>query len=266
MAPVISEYMGRLMLAGYNQKFRKEILEKALRIYDQMVKNDFEGAQPIFRPKDWQKIERRKNKEKKKNNWANKGGHIAPIFVPPTPNGELAKILRNVADCDAEAGVKFKIVETGGRAVKTQLQKPNPTETAGCDEPDCLACRTGRGDGGNCHSTGANYAVECQLCPDGAKGLYLGETSRNLYSRGVEHQERYRNGSSKSFMVKHQQRQHRGLAGLYTAKVTANTRDCLTRQVREAVEIRRCQVPVLNTKTEWHQPPLWQVQNEIYRG
>ena len=67
-------------------------------------------------------------------------------------------------------------------------------------------------------------------------------------------------------MKKHQDRQHRGVAGAYTARVTASTRDCLTRQVREAVEIRRCGQPVLNGKTEWHQPALWQIQNEIYRG
>ena len=231
-----------------------------------MLKDSQEGIRPIFRHKDWQKVERRKENEIRKNNWASRGGHVAPIFVPPTPNGELAARLRQIANNEAEAGVEFKIVETGGRTMKKQFQKSNPMEMAGCEDGNCLPCRTGRGDGGRCHSSGVNYAVECQLCPDGAKGLYLGETSRNLYSRGVEHQERYRNGSSKSFMVKHQQRQHRGLAGLYTAKVTANTRDCLTRQVREAVEIRRCQVPVLNTKTEWHQPPLWQVQNEIYRG
>ena len=121
-------------------------------------------------------------------------------------------------------------------------------------------------EGGNCHSSGVNYAVECQLCPDGAKSLYLGETSRNLYSRGLEHEGNYRNGSQKSFMGKHQARIHQGMAGEYTAKVTASTRDCLTRQVREAVQIRRCTVPVMNSKTEWYQPALWQVQNELYRG
>ena len=266
VAPVISEYMGRLMSAGYNQKFRKETLQKALRIYDQMLEDDFNGVKPIFRAKDWQPAERRRRKEQKKNNWANKGGHIAPIFVPPTPNGELAHILRKVADSEAEAGVRFKIVESGGRAIKSLVQKSNPMETPGCEEPDCLPCRTGRGDGGNCHGTGANYAVECQLCPDGAKGLYLGETSRNLYSRCQEHEDNYRNGSQNSFMKKHQARRHPGMAGAYAAKVTARTGDCLTRQVREAVEIRRCQVEVLNSKTEWHQPALWRIQNEIYRG
>ena len=63
-----------------------------------------------------------------------------------------------------------------------------------------------------------------------------------------------------------QVKEHQGREGQYTAKVTANIRDCLTRQVREAVEIRRCEVLVLNGKTEWHQPALCQIQNEIYRG
>ena len=174
--------------------------------------------------------------------------------------------MRLVVKKEAEEGVKLKIVETGGRSIKTQVQMNNPTQTAGCSKPDCLACRTGKGDGGNCHSSGVNYSVECQLCPDGGKSLYLGETSRNLYSRGLEHEEKYRNGSAKSFMRKHQVKEHQGVAGEYTARVTASTRDCLTRQVREAVEIRRCQVPVMNGKTEWHQPALWQVQNELYRG
>ena len=266
VAPVISEYMGRLMVAGYSQAFRKKILEKALRIYDQMGRDEAEGIRPIYRPKDWCPAERRRAKERKKNNWSNKGGHMAPIFVPPTPNGELAKALRRIADQEAEDGVRFKIVETGGRTVQSQVQKSNPMETAGCEEPDCLPCRTGRGTGGSCHATGVNYSVECQLCPDGARGLYLGETSRNLYSRCQEHEEKYRNGSEKSFMGRHQDRKHGGAAGAYTAKVTANTRDCLTRQVKEAVQIRRCQVEVLNSKTEWHQPALWQVQSEIYRG
>ena len=40
---------------------------------------------------------------------------MAPIFVPPTPNGELAARLRKIATTEAEAGVNFRIVETGDR-------------------------------------------------------------------------------------------------------------------------------------------------------
>jgi hypothetical protein len=117
VAPVVTEYMGRMAVAGYTKKFRKNTLERSIRIYDQMVKDDQDGIKPIFRPKDWQKVERRKAREAKKHSWSSKGGFVAPIFVPPTPNGELAARLRKIAATEAEAGVNFRIVETGGRSV-----------------------------------------------------------------------------------------------------------------------------------------------------
>ena len=45
----------------------------------------------------------------------------------------------------------------------------------------------------------------------------------------------------KSFMLKHQEKEHQGRPGNYKAKVTATAKDCLTRQVREAVHLRRVQ-------------------------
>ena len=266
VAPVISRYMARMMQAGYPELYRKNTLCKAIRIFDKMRKDDQEGTRPIYRPKDWNISARRREKRKKQHNWSTVGGHIAPIFVPPTPNGELAKAMRKVAEQEAEAGVSFRIVETGGRSVKTILQKTNPTATTGCMDTDCLPCKAGRGSGGNCRNCNVNYEVECQLCPAEERSKYIGETARNLFTRGKEHSDRYRNRSKKSFMLKHQTKKHQGMAGSYTAKVTGSSRDCLTRQVREAVMIRRCPVPVLNSKTEWHQPALWRIQNEILRG
>ena len=266
VAPVITQYLSRMMQAGYPERYRKDVLQHALNIYDKMVKDDREGSRPLYRPKDWQVEQRMKDKKKKKHSWSTKGGHVAPIFVPPTPNSELASILKDVVDRESEAGVSFKIVETGGKTVKTVVQKSNPTATAGCTDVDCVACRQGRGEGGNCRGSGINYEVECRMCPDEERSKYIGESARNLFTRGREHETRYRNRNQKSFMRKHQQEKHQGAAGVFTAKVTGSARDCLTRQVREAVEIRRCQVPVMNSKSEWHQPALWQVQNEIYRG
>ena len=75
-------------------------------------------------------------KRKKKYEWSTKGGHVAPIFVPPTPNGVLAKNLREIAEYEAESGVNFKIVETGGLSMKSILQKSNPMKTVGCEHPN----------------------------------------------------------------------------------------------------------------------------------
>ena len=95
--------------------------------------------------------------------------------------------------------------------------------------------------------------------------MYIGESSRNLYTRSNEHQSRYRSGVKTSFMVKHQDSAHGGQGAVYKGKVATRTMDCLTRQVREAVLIRRSQVPVLNSETEWHQPALYLIQHKVER-
>ena len=132
------------------EKYRVDTLVRALRIYDKMKEDDQNGLRPIYRPKDWNIVARKKEKERKKYDWSTRGGHIAPIFIPPTPNSELATILKQVADSEAESGVNFKIIETAGHSMRRVLQVSNPLESAGCDSPDCLPCKDGRGEGGNC--------------------------------------------------------------------------------------------------------------------
>ena len=266
VAPVLTEYMSRMMQHGYPQRYRVDTLNRALRIHDYMVEEDRKGARPLYRPKDWNVISRRKEKEKKKYEWSTRGGYIAPIFVPPTPNSELANVLKIVADGEAELGVHFKIVETGGLSMKSILQKSNPLKNVGCDEADCLPCKPGRGEGGNCEGGGINYELECELCPDNEKSVYIGESSRNLSTRSKEHLYSYRAGLNTSFMAKHQQSAHGGEEPTFRARVTASTRDCLSRQVREAVLIRRSDKNILNGKSEWHQPALYRVQHDVEQG
>ena len=88
----------------------------------------------------------------------------------------------------------------------------------------------------------------------------------NFYTRASEHISRYKTGTATSFKVKHQASDHQGDDPSYKAMVTASTRDCLTRQVREAVLIRGSQVNVLNGKTKWHQPTLFRIRSEVERG
>ena len=59
-------------------------------------------------------------------------------------------------------------------------------------------------------------------------------------------------GKQDSFLQKHQQEKHQGRPAVFTAKVTGKFQDCLSRQVAEGVEIRRCTAYLMNTKSEWH--------------
>ena len=82
----------------------------------------------------------------------------------------------------------------------------------------------------------------------------------------MKHAQKYEGGMQDSFLQKHQLENHQGNPAVYTAKVTGNFKDCLSRQVAEGVEIRRCDANLMNTKSEWHQPPIWRIQSEILRG
>ena len=176
-------------------------------------------------------------------------------------------MLRKVVDNEAEPDLKFKVMESGGRTVKSEVQKSNPTATPGCDNLDCLACKEERGKGGRCLKSNVQYELRCRLCPEEDGCIYVGESARNLYTRGREHIEKYRSRKRNvdSFIKTHQDEEHPGMPADFGAKVTGMFRDCLTRQVSEGVTLRRSNERVLNTKSEWHQPPLWRVQNEVVR-
>ena len=113
-----------------------------------MVEDEDKGKRPLYRPKDWNIVTRRKEKEKKRHEWSTRGGYIALIFVSPTPNSELANSLKAIAENEAEADVHFKIIETGGLSMRSVLQRPNPLQTAGCNSTDFLLCKPGRGEVG----------------------------------------------------------------------------------------------------------------------
>ena len=215
--------MKRMELAGYNQTYRKNTLQHALGIYDGMKQDHELGIKPLNRPKTWQCEQRERKKKKKRSNWSTRGGYVAPIFVPATPRGELAQELREIARQEGLGDLKFKIVELGGVPVKRLLQKSNPTATPGCDSADCLPCSSGRGKGGNCRKSNVQYQLEFDLCPDTADGcIYIGESSRNLYTRSKEHIAKYesRKQNKDSFIKKHQIEVHNDRPAKFNAKVT----------------------------------------------
>lgn len=64
-------------------------------------------------------------------------------------------------------------------------------------------------------------------------------------------------------MKKHMEERHAGEEEDFRARVTHANKDCLTRQVREGVLIRRCRKELMNTRSEWFQPPLYRIRSEI---
>ena len=73
----------------------------------------------------------------------------------------------------------------------------------------------------------------------------------------------YNSRDEEYFLSKHMREKHGGQSEDFRAKVTHLNKDCLTRQIREGVLIRRSGKELMNTKTEWFQPPLLSIRSEI---
>ena len=171
VAPVVSEYCGRMMAAGYTEQYRKNILKHALAIYDDKINKNDAGDVPLNRPKGYKKLERRKMKKNKKKNWSSKNGYVAPIIVPSTPGSILAKRLR--AKAEAQSEIKFNIVEKGGITIEKMLSKPNPTSSIGCGQETCEGCKQQEGGMKKCQKSNHMYSYTCM--EPGCKYKYIGE-------------------------------------------------------------------------------------------
>ena len=203
----------------------KRTLKKAIQIYDRLLKDDQEGRRPLNRPRQWQMEERSREKRQKRHSWANRGGFIGPIIIPPTPHSELIHMMREVTEAEALPGLKFRVVEGGGKTIERAVQRSNPTASNGCQGRDCLVCKGGDGTGLSCRKSNVVYEIGCQLCPSNQQAAYVGETARNAYTRSREHNWNYEKKDSESFMFKHQRDKHHGAQPDFKASMKYKFKD-----------------------------------------
>ena len=123
-------------------------------------------------------------------------------------------------------------------------------------------CRK-EGGGKQCHDCNVCYDIRCKPCQD---AVYFGESHRNLYTRGKEHENKLRRREESSFMHKHQMEKHNGEQVEYEMRVLKKFKDPLSRQVSEAVLMKNHRGELLNSKAEFHQPPLVRIRSDIIIG
>ena len=260
-APVISEYMLRMKRAGYGENYRKHVLLNAFAVYDSKIQKDLEGECQLNRPSGYRKAERRKEKLHKKRNWSTKGGFVAPIIVPATPNGELAKMLKTAAESEPASGIKFKIIEKGGKPLGKIFQNSNPTASGKCGKENCYMDNQVE-NGKMCHKSNVLYEWQCRSCDS----KYIGETSRNFFTRSLEHVEKANQKAADSFINNHQIEAHNGDQPSFSTKILKSFKDPLSRQVYEGVYIRNCSGNSLNTKMDYYQTSTYRMRREILHG
>ena len=245
----MNKLMMKIQYSGYDQKFRYEVAKSAINAFETMRRNEEMDIRPIHRPKDWHRLERIEEKERKVRSWYKTGGFDSVLFVPATPNGNLKRMYEHTIQ---GSGLRIKVVERSGRTLKSKLQRSNPFRNGGCGRNDCFVCTTtGKG---NCGTESVTYGIEC-MGEDCAKGMYKGETASNGYTRGGEHISALEARDTKnSPLWRHCVAEHGGEMQEFGMTVTGSYRnDTMLRQITEAVQINNMDPNTLmNDRAEWN--------------
>ena len=182
-----------MMISGYPEPFRAGVVQSAVVGYHRLAMACQRGERPLYRPRLWQKKARRKTKKLKRAAWHRPADSV--LFVPATPNAELAEgIMKVVEEEGPRLGMSIRVVETGGVSLKRQLVRTDLAAGEPCRQTDCRACLSGQ-RGGMLHDcSGALYTGSCRLCPDLGLGtaVYTGETGHSGYTRLCEHADKIR--------------------------------------------------------------------------
>ena len=100
-------FMLKLKNSGHSAKYRKQILDSALKAFEKMKLEDENGTKPLFRARNWDAENRAKRKLYQKTNWYNKDDqkyiddrimYKTVLFVPTTKDGVRMKILKKRED------------------------------------------------------------------------------------------------------------------------------------------------------------------------
>ena len=113
-----------------------------------------------------------------------------------------------------------------------------------------------------CHKSNVLYEWKCRSC----NSKYIGETSRNFYTRSLEHLEKSEQKALDSFINNHQVETHNGEQPSFSVKVIKSFKDPLSRQVYEGVHIRNCSEESLNTKLDYYQTSTYRMRREVLHG
>ena len=248
----VETYLARMQYSGYSKRFRTEVVRSALHAFDRMLEKDKDGEVPLYRPRGWNEVERAKGRRAKKGDWFKRGdqGNESVVFVPATPGSELRRRYQKVIE---DSKVRIAVAEVPGNSLKKRMQKSDPFREKSCRNADmCMVC--GDGEGGRCRREGVTYEVRCKGC----EGRYIGETSRNAFTRGLEHKSGLVKKDKKSPLHLHDVESHGGSTPGFEMKVTGVFGgDATKRQVRESVLIQQTpQTDLINRRDEWRQVKL----------
>ena len=149
-------------------------------------------------------------------------------------------------------GFGVKVVERSGSSLKSQFPQASLWEGSHCGRDSCITCNQGADFMTHCSKKSLVYENTCATCNTKASSkegvtetdsdipsLYVGESSRTIQERGLEHWADFRRNKKDSHIRKHQELQHNGEAPNFILRAVSFHRSALSRQTAEAIRIRR---------------------------
>lgn len=250
------QYINRLMISmkwgGYSIHQREIVARRILAKYHNNISNYRDTGRPLYRSKE----ERASILKEDKTSWFRKTGATATFTIPYTPGSQLAKLVRNAIKGSGPVGTQVLVLEKPGNRVMAEIGKNNPFPRKNCGRDNCPleVCNE------KCYNQGIVYEATCVRCIDidvnigssSNRYLYIGETSRTIYTRYQQHISDYMKASRttnsrseddcSSWMWDHSSLVHGGVRDYYNDykfKPLSSHRDPLSRQITEAVRISK---------------------------
>ena len=207
------------------------------------------------------------------------------IFIPSSKGSKLLKLMKENEDKMSElTGFRIRMMEAGGIKLRNMFST-DLAKGSHCGSQSCQPCGRITENRENCKRRNIVYESICEICNQGKtsnleeadqertgdttttkstsrKGVYIGETSRTLHERANEHFRDARDFSEKSHMVKHWLSSHqedKEVPG-FRFRITGTFKDCLSRQINEAMKIFLSEDEMLNSKNEYLANCLTRVQ------
>ena len=221
-------------------------------------KNPVDGVE--LKKKDWMREIPREWKGRNMSQRVVPGMKFTTIFkVPNTKNGILySRLVKEESKLAKLTGYNVKLVEDSGIQLVRLFNRVSSREQ--CHWDKCVVCCERGNKPSRCRARNLVYEGVCLECMSEAEsgkreakevGVYIGESSRTLAERSLEHANGAKNLDPDNFVVKHWILQHSELnePPKIRFKPVKSFKDALSRLVSEAVWIDA--KANMNSKSEW---------------
>ena len=254
-ADTLSELSFEMLLSGFNEKYRLEVIQAAVAGYEKQCARADSGGTPLHRPREYKREERARKKKLAPSSWYRP--HNTAIFVPATPGGHFAKVLQGIVTEElGRLGMSGRVVQTSGVSLKSTLVKQDLTNCVYKEDNSCWPCKSGL-KGASHTRRGALYSGQCTLCQEAGKtSVYTGECGWNAVYRFGIHERDVRGRVETNAFFKHLEihhPEHQGDMSVFKFKVLGTFKRSLDRQVMEGTHLERSTADlVLNSRAEYH--------------